>query len=311
MYEDSMYVRWKEFKPPLMENLQELFHEKHFADVTLVSDDGIQLTAHKVILSACSSVLRNILLNNPHQQPLLYMRGIKKTHLISILRFMYCGETKIHQHSVDEFVTICKDLKVNDIETIVDSNADVDDEEGQQDTTEYVEKESIEDHPGIVQEIDEKIEMCAEKNVSEETIEVDMNMEATEISSYQDLTEKHNLKNSGLRKVHHCNECNYQTTNIGNLKRHKYVKHENPNHQHKCEHCDFKATLYEYLIRHTKTMHKEIVCDYKNSSKHTVKNTHKVENDGVSFSCSECAYTTHWASDISSHKALNHTNKLK
>ena len=80
-----------------METQKELFQEKHFADVTLVSDDEIQLKAHKVILSSSSSFFRNLLLNNPHPHPLLFMRGIKKLHLMSILQFMYIGEAKVAQ----------------------------------------------------------------------------------------------------------------------------------------------------------------------------------------------------------------------
>jgi len=94
-----------------------LFHEKHFADVTLVTDDGIQLTAHKVILSSRSSFFRNILLNNPHPHPLLFMRGTRKSQLMSLLQFMYFGEAKIPQDHIDEFVQVCQDLMVKGIQS--------------------------------------------------------------------------------------------------------------------------------------------------------------------------------------------------
>ena len=46
----------------------------------------------KVIISACSPFFRNVLRQNPHQHPLLYMRGVNFTDLQSVLTFMYQGE---------------------------------------------------------------------------------------------------------------------------------------------------------------------------------------------------------------------------
>ena len=313
MYEDSINVRWKELKPSLSENLQELFYEKHFADVTLVSDDGIQLTAHKVILSACSLVFRNMLVNNPHPHPLLFMRGIKKTHLMSILKFMYCGETQIPQDSIDEFVSICRDLQINDIESSCDLNTPVDDGQALEDNTEKNENEYKEDPPNSMQHTIQKHEI-SEENVSKEIIEIDLDTEAakTNLNPHlgQNMPVKSNNENFGVLELHACKECDYKTANISNLRRHKYIKHDNPKHQYKCQHCDFKATLQEYVIRHIKTMHRSKVYDHKMPTPDDLKKQQqKVQHDGVSFSCSECAYTTRWAKDISSHKALNHTNK--
>ena len=43
----------------------------------------------KVIISACSPFFRNVLRQNPHQHPLLYMKGVRYTDLQSVLNFMY------------------------------------------------------------------------------------------------------------------------------------------------------------------------------------------------------------------------------
>ena len=48
--------------------------------ITLACDDS-QLQAHKVILSACSLFFRKILKQNPHQHPLLYLKGVKFSEL--------------------------------------------------------------------------------------------------------------------------------------------------------------------------------------------------------------------------------------
>merc|ERR1712183_1239433 len=113
---DEKYdLKWKTFSHHLLETFKDLGEQGHFADVTLVSDDQIQTPAHKVVLSACSPVLKTLLVNNPHSHPLLYLRGIKQTELQAILKFMYFGETQIFENRINDFVSVAKDLEVKEI----------------------------------------------------------------------------------------------------------------------------------------------------------------------------------------------------
>ena len=54
----------------------ELLTQTGFVSVTLVSEDLKQLKAHKVILSASSPVLRQILLQNPQQHPIIFLSSV-------------------------------------------------------------------------------------------------------------------------------------------------------------------------------------------------------------------------------------------
>ena len=93
-----------------------LGEEGTFSDVILVSsDDQKQIPAHKVVLSACSPVLKSLLVNNPHSHPLVYLRRIKQTELQAILKFMYFGETQILENRIEEFMSVANDLQVKDI----------------------------------------------------------------------------------------------------------------------------------------------------------------------------------------------------
>jgi BTB/POZ domain len=91
---------------------RELRQDKDFFDVTLSCDDEQQLQAHKVILSACSPFFRNILRRNPHQHPLLYLKGVKYTDLQSVLNFMYHGEVNVAQDELNSFLAVAEDLRV-------------------------------------------------------------------------------------------------------------------------------------------------------------------------------------------------------
>ena len=92
MTEDIIYtLKWKYFSPNVKSRLSNVIKEQSFFDVTLVSDDQKAFQAHKSVLSIFSPVLKNILLNNPHSQPLIYLKGVKHQELDSILQFIYLG----------------------------------------------------------------------------------------------------------------------------------------------------------------------------------------------------------------------------
>merc|ERR1712123_486320 len=90
---------------------RELREDKDFFDVTLACDDN-QIQAHKVIISACSPFFRNVLRRNPHQHPLLYLKGVKYKELLSVLNFMYMGEVNVAQEELNSFLAVAEDLRV-------------------------------------------------------------------------------------------------------------------------------------------------------------------------------------------------------
>jgi len=111
MSNEKFCLRWNDFENNISAGLRSLREEKDFFDVTLACDDS-QLQAHKVILSACSLFFRKILKQNPHQHPLLYLKGVKFSELQSILNFMYVGEVNVAQDDLNSFLSAAEDLKV-------------------------------------------------------------------------------------------------------------------------------------------------------------------------------------------------------
>ena len=105
-------ISWESFQSHLLSTIRKLYTEHSYADVTLVCDDLIQIPAHKFVLSACSPKLDNILINNPHSHPLLYMRGVNQQELQSIHQFMYLGQVKIKQETIEKFLEIAQDIQI-------------------------------------------------------------------------------------------------------------------------------------------------------------------------------------------------------
>ena len=108
---EKFCLRWNDFEHNISSAFRELRDDKDFFDVTLACEDE-QIQAHKVILSACSPFFRNVLRRNPHQHPLLYLKGVNYTDLQSVLNFMYHGEVNVAQEELNSFLSVAEDLRV-------------------------------------------------------------------------------------------------------------------------------------------------------------------------------------------------------
>ena len=97
-----------EIRPLLMKTLWE---NKDFLDVTIACDDD-QVDAHKVVLSAASPVFENILKRNPHDHPLIYLKGTNKEQVELLLEFIYSGETKVPEETLNQFLVLAESFSV-------------------------------------------------------------------------------------------------------------------------------------------------------------------------------------------------------
>ena len=111
MSSEKFCLRWNDFESHISGSFKEIRDAKDFFDVTLVCEEE-QIQAHKVIISACSPFFRNILRKNPHQHPLLYLKGVKFPELQSVLAFMYHGEANIAQDDLNSFLSVAEELQV-------------------------------------------------------------------------------------------------------------------------------------------------------------------------------------------------------
>ena len=102
---EKFCLRWNDFESNVSTAFRDIREEKDFFDVTLACDDS-QVEAHKVILAACSPWFRNILRRNPHQHPLLYLKGVKYKELVCVLNFMYQGEVNVAQEELNQVTQV-------------------------------------------------------------------------------------------------------------------------------------------------------------------------------------------------------------
>ena len=109
---DQFCLKWNQFQSTFSDQLKPLRDDEDFVDVTLVSDDEEQVSAHKVILSICSPFFKKVLKNKRHPHPLLYMKGVNMSALKLVINFIYHGEVNVPQEELEEFLAVAKNLKI-------------------------------------------------------------------------------------------------------------------------------------------------------------------------------------------------------
>lgn len=100
-----------EFAENVSKILKDMKSDQYFLDVTLICEDG-QISAHKVVLSACSPVFQGILRKNPHQHPLMYLKGVKFIDLLNLLDLIYLGKALMNSGNIDSFLDVAREFKV-------------------------------------------------------------------------------------------------------------------------------------------------------------------------------------------------------
>ena len=109
---ENFCLEWKEFETNIRESFGELRETQNYCDVTLATDDGHTIEAHKIILAAGSLFFRNLLRQTKHSSPLIYLKGINKVVLEYILSFLYNGETFVAQEELNTFLKTAQELQV-------------------------------------------------------------------------------------------------------------------------------------------------------------------------------------------------------
>ena len=109
---EKFCLKWIDFESNVSKSFSLLRNEEYLHNVTLVCDDNSQVSAHKLVLSACSEYFKTIFRNNNHPSPLICLEGVSSPDLRNILEYMYNGKANILQENLDNFLSLAKRLKL-------------------------------------------------------------------------------------------------------------------------------------------------------------------------------------------------------
>ena len=114
---DKFCLNWSGYDANIRSYFKALREDPMLVDVTLVTDDGQHIQAHKIILSAGSNFFNDIFLKSNHSKMLVYLKGINSYMIEPIIDFIYNGEAIIPQEELKYFIETGKDLQVKGLDS--------------------------------------------------------------------------------------------------------------------------------------------------------------------------------------------------
>ena len=279
MSAEKVTLNWNDFESSAGLAFKQLWIDQHFTDVTLVTEDSQQIEAHKAIISSCSPFFKKILLRNPHQNPLLYLKDIDHIELGCLMEFMYLGQTCVEESYLDKFLATARSLGIFGLVNKYTSE-DVLTEEKTEDVTNVKEEECKE-----IEKEDKHMYDCKE---CEKTF------------AFNNMLVKHSKQHHALSVTQTnaaiMNQVNYGITNYA------------------CNSCGKKFTAKRYLDKHRKSVHDEVEkycnqCDYSCARTDTLKIHKQSKHDGVRYSCPDCDTVFSTNGSLITHKKVKHEGR--
>ena len=301
MEEKGFMLEWKGYNSS-SKTFQNLYEDKDFTDVTLVCDDNARLEVHKVIVSSCSEFFSQILKQNPHPHPLIYLQGVSIGHLQLLKSFMYIGRTKVNLDQIDGFLEISKRFLNQPSDDISPQHQTSDN--GQTSTPNTITQES-------------KVKVEKKKK---RTGKAKVDLESTSNSILNQLSH-------AIGKTESCLQCSFKCENKRALTRHRFRKHIDQNlacsgpdcgkvfknksilndhvkrkhvggntRQYLCEKCDYatkwRASFQRHQSKHIGNQKQCHHCEYSCADNYGLNLHFERKHSDIEYKCDQCDVST-------------------
>ena len=110
---EKFCLNWNDFEQNASSAFNQLRNDTDFLDVTLVSEEGEHISAHKVVLSTSSDFFKDVLKKANHINPLIFLSGFNSKVLAAVLDYIYNGKVNIYQEEIDIFLESAQKLKIH------------------------------------------------------------------------------------------------------------------------------------------------------------------------------------------------------
>ena len=104
-------LRWNNHQHNLLSVFEDLLNHEAFVDVTIACD-GLNLKAHKMVLSACSPYFQSMFYNTPDKHPVVFLKDVRYDEMKALLEFMYRGEVSVDQENLSSLLKVAEGLKI-------------------------------------------------------------------------------------------------------------------------------------------------------------------------------------------------------
>ena len=313
MYQEKYSLTWHTYSDHLKRMMKALMINEDFSDVTLVTEDKMQIKAHINILSACSPVFRDILKKDKNSSTVMYLRGIQFSEMESIMQYIYLGEATFYEEKVDELIAVAKSLEIKELcNAEHKANDEPDDELAPSDPvtgTEMIDEQNDTSDHTIKQDSQISKLLQIRREVLSVNRKYECDMCHKKYSDKRGLDRHRQSVHEGVLYV--CDQCDYQARQQSHLTKHIQSKHEGVQFQYACDQCDFLTAWQSHLAVHIQSKHEGIKyacdqCDYQVVYKNELTRHIQTRHEGVKYACDQCDYQATNKSNLTKHIQSKH-----
>ena len=265
---DKFSLKWDHFQSKWTKALSELRSSGNFADVTLICDDKVKFSAHKILLSSCSKMLRFILEENPLDKSIIFLTGMSSDDVGLVLDYIYYGEAKLHQEQLDSFLKSAKKLEIEGLWGLGDIKNEEHNSENDHDMKEVKENEIF---------LDNSLRIKNDKGPKK-----DVKQPKTE-----SCNAPFKLK---------CEQCDASFSKLSNLTRHiKQIHTDQPSDRKNWMKIDVGSMTQEEIGNKIKELYKKVdgvwiclECNYENTNKGKIRRHIETHIKGLIYTCKVC-----------------------
>ena len=106
-------LSWDDFQSTVTKSFSSMRDEDYLADVTLITDDNKQVSAHKLVMSASSAYFKSIFKTNKNLPSFfLCLEKVNAKDLSHLMDYMYNGEVQIEEENLEDFLAVARRFKL-------------------------------------------------------------------------------------------------------------------------------------------------------------------------------------------------------
>ena len=332
---DDLVISWQDFESTSPDIIRNLWKDEDFSDVTLATDDGQVVRAHRVVLCSASSKLKKLLIAHKHDNPIVYLPDINSGHLVNLVKFIYQGKCQIREEILEEFLNCGKSLGLENLteyfrnkgnETLIQDQTKNPSKEKGDFSAESEKNENPPENSKTLDQAGEMSEFC--KDCNRKFVNLKQHIKARHSTGEKKTCTVCNMKfahkvtlrahaeaqHSGKEKKK-CNECQYEAYRTGDINEH--IKRVHQGKMLSCKYCSFQAKTRGNMKYHMKSIHDGITtincdqCEFEfeytmNSEKKLL--IHKETMHGErSYKCEHCDYESKSKQYFMRHEQVNHS----
>ena len=254
---EKFCLKWNDFETNIRNSFRSFREEQDYFNVTIACDDGYQIDAHKIVLSAGSQFFNEIFKKTKHPNPFIFLKGISRIDLDNIVDFLYKGEAYVAQEELNKFLETAQELQVKGLQ----SNQEDEDNQNQSDGNRFEESKSPlldelnsfhnpQNIETIIEPLDKLTESTEVASISSDEMNTSLNT-----NDELDLQIEQMIEKNGRGGLWQCKVCGKTAKQKSNIKYHAETHIEGLSHT--CQICSKPFSTRNSLQFHIQKVHSQ------------------------------------------------------